>query len=536
LTVLKIKVLQSNPIVGDLTGNAMIIYQAAMQSSKDGADLLVTPELSLTGYPPEDLLLRNSFLDQVKRELQSLCMKLAHFENLRVIVGHPEKTNSGLQNMASILFKGEIVFSYAKQKLPNSEVFDEVRYFVPGNEPGLFSINGVIINILICEDAWHKSSYSKAQNSDLIIIINASPFHVDKHDLRVNVIKINAARLDLPVLYVNAVGGQDELVFDGGSFVMSRNKHFSMFLPQFKESSALISFEEGDFVLDNVIKLAPIEQQVYEALVLAVKDYVNKNSFPGIILGLSGGVDSALVLAVAYDALGPERVRAVMMPSPYTSEMSQQDAKKMADNLLVRYDVFDISSTFDAIENNFSEEFKGKSADTTEENIQARIRGLFLMALSNKFGDLVLTTGNKSEMAVGYCTLYGDMAGGFAVLKDVSKTLVYRLCNYRNSIKKIIPQRILERAPSAELKPDQKDEDSLPQYSILDAILTRYMEQNKSIQSIVDEGFNKCDVEKITHLIMINEYKRRQSAVGPRITSRGFGRDWRYPITNKFRA
>jgi NAD+ synthase (glutamine-hydrolysing) len=533
---------QSNPVLGDLTKNAQLILDDAKNSNAKGAKLLVTPELSLTGYPPEDLLLRDAFIQAVDRQLNQLAQDLASYPNLRVLVGHPQRTSAGLQNMASVLFGGKVIASYAKQKLPNHEVFDEVRYFEPGNDACVIDIDGTKVGILICEDAWHSGPAAQAKHAgaELLIVSNASPYHLEKQDLRQQMIKSIVLETGLPLVYLNAVGGQDELVFDGASFALNKLGELVMSLPHFKECLSLIEFKQdrglSDLVKNTISPVISTEAQVYDALVLGVKDYLNKNNFPGAIIGLSGGVDSALVLAIAVDALGADKVRAVMMPSRYTADISWIDAKQMADNLGVQYDEINIAPMVDAFDASLTSEFQGLPIDATEENIQARVRGTLLMALSNKSGRIVLTTGNKSEMAVGYCTLYGDMAGGFAVIKDVAKTLVYRLCQYRNEIAAVIPERILTRAPSAELRPDQKDQDSLPEYEVLDAILALYMEQDESIQSIIDRGFKAEDVEKVTRLIKINEYKRRQAPIGVRITQRAFGRDWRYPITNKFRA
>jgi NAD+ synthase (glutamine-hydrolysing) len=529
---------QTNPVLGDLPKNAELVLQAAQAASARGAKLLVTSELSITGYPPEDLLLRDAFIQAVEASVMGLAKQLEQYPDLRVIVGYPARTQQGLQNISSVLHQGKIIASYAKQKLPNHEVFDEVRYFVPGHEACVFDIDGNKVGLIICEDAWHSAPAAQAKHAgaELIVVPNASPYHLEKQNLRTDILKARVLETGLPLVYVNAVGGQDELVFDGASFALNQSADVVVGLPAFEEAFELVQFIDGDLAQGQVSPAASVEAQVYQALVLGVKDYVHKNGFPGAIIGLSGGVDSALVLAIAVDALGADKVRAVMMPSRYTADISWIDARQMAENLAVQYDEIAISEMYDAFENSLANEFKNKAVDATEENIQARIRGTLLMAISNKSGRIVLTTGNKSEMAVGYCTLYGDMAGGFAVIKDIAKTLVYRLCAYRNSLAPIIPERILTRAPSAELRPDQKDQDSLPEYDVLDAILTKYMEQDQSIESIIAEGFKSEDVEKVTRLIKINEYKRRQSPIGVRITQRAFGRDWRYPITNKFRA
>ena len=541
-TPLSVALAQGNYFLGDLQGNCEKILQEASAAYQRGADLLITPELSLTGYPPEDLLFREAFIASVDEHLNKLCKDLAEFKDLFVLVGHPAKSNDlgskALHNMASVFCNGQLVASYAKQFLPNSEVFDEVRYFSPGTKPCVFDIKGVKVGLIICEDAWHAgpATAAKAAGAQLLIIPNASPFHMEKTHLRHDIIKQQIHEIHIPVIYVNLVGGQDELVFDGASFAMNSSGDLVYEAPQWVELLHSLEFVDGEIVKSDIHPLKSTEQQVYDALVLGVKDYIGKNGFPGAIIGLSGGVDSALVLAIAVDALGPDRVRAVMMPSRYTADISWIDAKEMASRLGVQYDEIAIAPMVDAFESSLSKEFSGLPVDATEENIQARTRGTLLMALSNKTGRIVLTTGNKSEMAVGYCTLYGDMAGGFAVIKDVVKTLVYRLCEYRNSLSEVIPTRIITRPPSAELRPDQKDQDSLPPYEILDAILEHYMENDVPIHTLLQSGFEQADVDKVTRLIKINEYKRRQSPIGVRITRRAFGRDWRYPITSKFRG
>ncbi len=533
-----VSIAQSNYLLGDIQGNCKKIVSEAKRAFESGSHLLVTPELSITGYPPEDLLFREAFIQSVNQNIELLCQDLKQFQDLHVIVGHPFQENKKLQNCVSVICNGEVVARYAKQFLPNSEVFDEVRYFTPGNKSCVFDVKGTKVGVIICEDVWHQgpSQQAKQDGAELLIIPNASPFHMEKTQLRQDIVRKQITDIQIPVIYANLVGGQDELVFDGGSFAMNTNGEVVDQASQFNEELRFIEFADSQLVTGQISVTSSNEKQIYDALVLGVKDYLGKNGFPGAIIGLSGGVDSALVLAIAVDALGPEKVRAVMMPSKYTADISWIDARDMANRLGVKYDEIPISPMYDAFENALSSEFKGLSPDATEENIQARIRGTLLMALSNKSGRIVLTTGNKSEMAVGYCTLYGDMAGGFAVIKDVVKTLVYRLCEYRNSISPVIPERIITRPPSAELRPDQKDQDSLPPYEILDAILERYMENDVPIDNLIKEGFAQEDVEKVTRLIKINEYKRRQSPIGVRITRRAFGRDWRYPITSKFRA
>jgi len=535
----KIALVQMNPMLGDLAGNAQLIHKAAQDAFKQGAKLVVTPELALTGYPPEDLLLRPAFIEAAKQALDLLMKELAQYSGLTVVVGHPRNTLAGLQNYASVLQNGKVIAGYAKQKLPNHEVFDEVRYFIPGKEACVFECEGIRYGVILCEDAWHAgpSKQAHAAGAQVLLVPNASPYHLKKEALRIDVLREHIAQTKMPLIYVNAVGGQDELVFDGGSFALNGQGDVVMAMPQFESGLGIVDINpSGQLEKGLISPPQSVEAQAYQALVLGVRDYVTKNHFPGVIIGLSGGVDSALVLAIAVDALGADKVRAVMMASRYTADISWIDASELAKNLGVQYDEIPISGPVDALEASLADQFKGLKIDATEENIQARVRGTLLMALSNKTGRLVLTTGNKSEMAVGYCTLYGDMAGGFAVIKDIAKTLVYRLCDYRNKIKPVIPARILTRAPSAELRPDQTDQDSLPSYEVLDAIVERYMEQNQSIAQIIAAGFDPESVEKVTRLIKLNEYKRRQAPPGVRVTTRAFGRDWRYPITSQFRA
>ena len=539
--------------MGDLAGNADRIIAQARAAHSAGVDLLVTPELSLCGYPPEDLLLRPAFLAACELQMQRIAAALADLPGLHAVVGHPVAREEGAArerswslppclNAASVLAGGAVLATYAKRELPNYQVFDERRYFASGRDAGLgpvvVEIRGVRVGLLICEDAWfdEPAAAAKAAGAALLCVVNASPFHIGKVEEREQRMAERARASALPLVYAHLVGGQDEMVFDGASFAVQADGRLAARAPMFEEALALLTLDGGQLAGD-IAPLPKMEAQVWQALVCGVRDYLGKNGFPGAIIGLSGGIDSALVLAVAVDALGADKVRAVMMPSPYTADISWIDARDMAERLCVRYDEMSIVQMFDAFNATLASEFQGLPLDATEENIQARIRGTLLMALSNKFGSIVLTTGNKSEMATGYCTLYGDMAGGFAVIKDVAKTLVFRLARWRNAQgAEIIPDRIITRPPSAELRPDQKDEDSLPPYPVLDAILARYMEQDESIADIVAAGFKPEDVERVTRLIKINEYKRRQAPVGIRITHRGFGRDWRYPITSKFRA
>lgn len=551
---LKVALAQVNATVGDLSGNARQIIDAARRAYAQGARVVVTPELSLCGYPPEDLLMRPAFMQACSQALADCAAALADLPGLSVVVGHPQAVAGGeavrsrsqsapkALNAASVLRDGQVIATYAKRELPNYQVFDERRYFVSGRDAGLgpvvFESDGVRFGLLVCEDAWfdEPARLAKAAGADVLCVLNASPFHLGKVAEREARMAERARETGLPLLYAHLTGGQDEVVFDGASFAVDAAGRIAARAPMFEEALTIVELSPAG-VSGEIADVPSLEAQAWAALVTGVRDYVGKNGFPGALLGLSGGIDSALVLAVAVDALGADKVRAVMMPSPYTADISWIDARDMAERLGVRYDEISIVPEFESFKKSLAGEFAGLKEDATEENIQARIRGTLLMALSNKFGSIVLTTGNKSEMATGYCTLYGDMAGGFAVIKDVAKTLVYRLALWRNAQgAEIIPERIITRPPSAELRPDQKDQDSLPPYEVLDAILQRYMEDDQPIEAIVAEGFAPADVERVTRLIKINEYKRRQAPVGIRITHRAFGRDWRYPITSRFRA
>ena len=561
--MLKVAIAQVNPVVGDLVGNARQVEQAARRAQAAGAHVVLAPELCLTGYPPEDLLLRPAFMDACERTLVELARSLSDLPGLHVIVGHPmrqpgadDRSSRSLSvprrfNAASVLGEGRVLGTYCKRELPNYQVFDERRYFVSGREAGMlplvFEAAGVRLGVLICEDAWFDEPAASAAQAgaQVLCVLNASPFHLDKAFEREERMAERARATGLPLLYAHQVGGQDEVVFDGASFAVDAQGRLGARAAMFEPELLLVDIEPAGAVRGPVAPVPPPEAQAWQALVTGVRDYVGKNGFPGALIGLSGGIDSALVLAVAVDALGAQRVRTVMMPSPYTADISWIDARDMAARLGVRYDEIAIAPMFEAFKTALAPQFAGLAEDATEENIQARVRGTLLMALSNKTGAIVLTTGNKSEMATGYCTLYGDMAGGFAVIKDVAKTLVWRLARWKNeqptrradgTFGPVIPERIITRAPSAELRPDQTDQDSLPPYEVLDAILERYMERDQSIEDIVREGFAPADVERVTRLIKINEYKRRQAPVGIRITHRAFGRDWRYPITSRFRA
>ena len=554
---------QINATVGDLPGNLLLLAQAARRAHDQGARVVLAPELALTGYPPEDLLLRPAFMAACEQALQDLATAVADCEGLHLVVGHPSVWMAAADvrsksyslparfNSASVLMGGRVLATYHKRELPNYQVFDERRYFASGRDAGqpavVFEADGLKYGLLICEDAWFDEPAAAAQaaGAEVLCVLNASPFHVDKHGEREARMAERARLLGLPLLYAHLVGGQDEVVFDGASFAVDAQGRVQARAASFESEVLMLSLDGQGGVNGPLTEVPSPEAQVWRALVMGVRDYVGKNGFPGALIGLSGGVDSALVLAVAVDALGADRVRAVMMPSAYTAEISWLDSRDMVARLGVRYDEIAISPMVEAFQGALAPQFAGLKEDTTEENIQARVRGTLLMALSNKTGAIVLTTGNKSEMATGYCTLYGDMAGGFAVIKDVAKTLVYRVCAWKNaqpnqradgSIGPVIPERILTRAPSAELRPDQTDQDSLPPYEVLDAILSRYMEDDQGVEEIVAAGFARADVERVTWLIKVNEYKRRQAPVGIRITHRGFGRDWRYPITSKFRA
>jgi len=552
---LKICVAQLNLIVGDLKGNADKIINSSIQAYRDGACLVLTPELSICGYAAEDLFFRTAFISACDDMVAYVAHALADFQNLSVVLGHPCRLPSGLPsdlfNVASVVSEGRVVASYAKRELPNYQVFDERRYFSPGKDVCVFKAgepgDQLSVGLLICEDAWfcEPAAQTVRVGAQLLVVINASPFHLGKGLQREEMMRQRVLQTSVPLIYAHLVGGQDEVIFEGHSFALNADGAVSARAPSFVENRLYIQCNQakGAIKLQSTIEAErDADHDLWDALVLGVRDYVGKNGFPGVLLGLSGGVDSALVLAIAVDALGCNRVRAVMMPSPYTADISWLDAREMALRLGVRYDEISIVPEFDAFKASLAKEFNGLVEDTTEENIQARIRGTLLMALSNKFGSIVLTTGNKSEMATGYCTLYGDMAGGFAVIKDLTKSIVFRLARWRNihdlyrTGQSPIPERIIARPPSAELRPDQKDQDSLPPYDVLDAIVEMYIEQNQSIEEIVSSGFVRADVERVTRLIKTNEYKRRQSPVGIRVTPRSFGKDWRYPITNKFRA
>ena len=536
---LRVVIAQVDFLVGDIPGNTRKVIESVREAEQQhGADIVVFPELCLTGYPPEDLLLRPSMDIRVAEALDAL---LTESFSAAVILGAPQRHAGLLYNAALVISEGRINARYFKQFPPNYQVFDEKRYFASGDETCVVEICGVPVGITVCEDIWSDGPLERAASAgaQLVINLNASPYDIDKQARRKALLERKAAENRVSIVYCNLVGGQDELVFDGGSMVYDHSGVLAVEAPQFEEGLYPVEFvceHHCQPVSAPPLPEPSLEQNVYRALVLGVRDYVNKNGFRSVVLGLSGGIDSALTLAVAVDALGADRVRAVMMPFRYTSGMSLEDAAAEAESLGVQYDVFSIEPMYDAFMGSLQEAFAGTTPDTTEENLQARLRGVLLMSLSNKFGSLVLTTGNKSELAVGYSTLYGDMAGGFDVLKDVPKTMVFRLSRYRNTISPVIPERVITRPPSAELAPDQKDEDSLPGYDVLDQILNLYVERDYSAEAIIAEGFARDDVERVLRLVDINEYKRRQAPIGVRITERGFGKDRRYPITNGWKS
>lgn len=530
---------QINPVVGDVSGNVKKIIKAAKKARDSlNADLVIFPELTLTGYPPEDLLLRPGLQKRVDKGLRKLKKKL---KGVAVLVGHPEGVaREELYNAASLIADGECLGTYYKQHLPNYSVFDEKRYFVEGKEACVVEYRGIKFGITICEDIWFVGPTSQAKDAgaEIILNLNASPFRQGKWQLREAEAKQRVLETHLPIVYVNQVGGQDELVFDGCSFVLASNGDKVVRAPAWKKGlfPVTLSHDENQHLVASG-ELAEKETEltmIYQGLVIGLRDYVEKNHFSSVVIGLSGGIDSALTLALAVDAIGSERVSTVMMPSQYTAQMSLDDAQEMAVGLNVQHSVIAIDSLFEQFLTSLSDQFKRKPVDTTEENIQARVRGTLLMAISNKTGAMVLSTGNKSEMAVGYSTLYGDMAGGYSPLKDVYKTLVYRLSEYRNSLSPVIPERIITRPPSAELAPDQLDQDSLPPYDILDQLLERYIAEDWCFEELVAAGGDIDMVARVIKMVDRNEYKRRQSPPGIRITSRAFGRDRRYPITSGY--
>jgi NAD+ synthase (glutamine-hydrolysing) len=537
MRTLNILMAQMNTLVGDFDGNTeRVIDVIARAEQQHENPVVVFPELTLCGYPPEDLLLRPSIKLRVDQALETICAAMRG--SAYAVVGYPRSENGTLYNVVGVLHRHKVIAEYRKQSLPNYQVFDEKRYFSPGDTPCVIDIEGVKVGLSICEDIWEDgpTSDAAAAGAELLLNINSSPYHRGKRNERWDLVADRARRGSFPIVYVNQVGGQDELVFDGGSFAVAADGTVVAAAPNFEEGEywLKLDFAEDEATFSGLDLCPPLDElsATWQALVLGVRDYTNKNGFPSVVLGLSGGIDSALTLAIAVEALGPSRVEAVMMPFRYTSQMSVEDAAEQSTLLGVKHKVISIEPIYEAFMASLEEEFANTEPDATEENLQARCRGVLLMSISNKKRSLVLTTGNKSEMAVGYSTLYGDMAGGFDVLKDVPKTLVFDLCKYRNSIGPCIPQRVIDRPPSAELAPDQKDEDSLPPYDVLDRILALYVEQDYSAAAIIATGIDREQVYRVLRLVDINEYKRRQAPIGVRISKRGFGRDRRYPITS----
>ena len=535
---ISVGIIQENPIVGDIEGNLNLAISAIEDLSSNGSpDIFIFSEMFITGYPPEDLILRDDLLKYAYDAVKKLSeVKPESF----VVIGYPKKEGDLIYNCAGVLRNHSIITEYKKQELPNYKVFDEKRYFEPGSSPGIFEVSGLRVALSVCEDIWHEKVIKQAYDNkaDLILNINASPYHLKKIENRKELLINHSSKYSLPIVYANQIGGQDELVFDGTSMAIDGRGKQVIQLAKFKKDLKTIIFEDKEGCLEaHSEMIIPDDnelEEVYQALVVGARDYIEKNKFPGAIIGSSGGIDSALTAAIAADAIGADKVRTFMMPFEYTSDMSIEDAAELANNLGIKHSTIPIGQIYDSFSCSLEDEFSGKEKDITEENLQSRCRGVILMALSNKSGDLVLTTGNKSETAVGYSTLYGDTAGGFCVLKDVPKTMVYELSKYRNTISKVIPERIIERPPSAELAPDQKDSDSLPDYDILDKIIELYVEQDKSKEEIANTGVDKKIVDRVIRLIDLSEYKRRQAPLGVKITSRGFGKDRRYPITNKF--
>ncbi|OTG93825.1 NAD+ synthase [Acinetobacter sp. ANC 3832] len=531
----KIALSQFSPYVGNIELNVQRMIEQANQAKKQNADIIVFPELSTIGYPAEDLLLRPSL---TKRTAQAF-EQLASVKDIVMVFGFVNNAEDGQRyNSAAVMKDGQVLGVYNKQNLPNYSVFDEKRYFNEGHQHLVFEYLGHKFGVLICEDVWSLQTVQQlAQlNVETVLVLNASPYEVGKPQHRILTLKELAKQLNLHLVYSNQVGGQDDLVFDGTSFIINNNGEVAFQAPSFKEDLYIIDYEIENKAYKAVAPAPALDTmaEIYQSLVMATRDYVQRSGFPGVILGLSGGIDSALTLAIAVDAIGADKVQAVMMPYTYTSQISVEDATEQAKRMGVTFGIAEIHPIVNSFMQTLFPFFGNSPADATEENLQARARGTLLMGLSNKFGNLVLSTGNKSELAVGYCTLYGDMVGGFAVLKDVYKTIVFELAKYRNSISEtpVIPERVITRPPSAELRPDQKDQDSLPAYDVLDAILYAYIEEDMSQDDIISKGFDKEVVEKVIHLVDRNEYKRRQGSIGPRISSRAFSRERRYPIVN----
>jgi NAD+ synthase (glutamine-hydrolysing) len=533
---------QLNLVVGDVDGNTSRIVAAANEArDRYRADLVMLPELAVSGYPPEDLLFHSGMRLQVARSLERLKEEV---RGITLIAGYPEYSGTKIFNSAIVIRDGKVLANHRKACLPNYRVFDEKRYFTPGTDPTILDINGVRAGVLVCEDAWDSAPARQAREkgAQVLLIINASPYEVDKQRMREQqVVRERIQETGIPVVFCNLIGGQDELVFDGNSFVMDARGIVTQRAPAFTEGMYVVDLElDASGVVHpipaDIVPRQGQEESVYGALVQGTRDYVTKHRFPGVVMGLSGGIDSALTLVIAVDALGADHVHSVAMPSRYTSQMSKDDAALQARNLHVKHSEISIEGMFEATLAALKHEFAGRAPDTAEENIQSRCRGVLLMGISNKTGKMLLTTGNKSEMAVGYATLYGDMAGGFAPIKDCSKLLVYRLCRWRNAQSEVIPARVIDRPPSAELRFDQKDTDSLPPYEILDPILEAFIEEDLSVDQIAARGFDRVTVGRILDLVKRNEYKRRQAPPGVRVSGRAFGRDWRYPITSGYKS
>ncbi len=537
---MRIALAQINATVGDVAGNAERILARLAEAQRAGAQLIATPELALAGYPPEDLLFHRGFRRRIEESLARLADAA---RGIDLLVGYPEYVEGAIYNAAAWLRDGRRIGNYRKQRLPNYQVFDDKRYFTPGDTNIAVEIGGIRVAPIICEDVWHPEVVDGARRvgADVVVSINASPYQRGKQAEREAMLAARARENGLPLVYLNHVGGQDEVVYDGCSFAVDAGGRLVHRAPAFEESLTCVDVVEADKGFDlEPESLAPLpewEESVWRAIVLGVRDYVDKHRFEGVVIGLSGGVDSALVLALACDALGSKRVQAVMMPSRFTSSISEKDAAAMARGLGVRYSVIAIEGMYQATLAALEREFRDRAPDATEENIQARCRGMLLMAISNKTGRMVLTTGNKSEMAVGYATLYGDMAGGYAPIKDCSKTLVWRLARWRNAqgTGAVIPQRIIDRPPTAELREGQLDTDSLPAYDVLDPILEAFIEDDRSVDEIVAMGFERAIVTRVLEMVKRSEYKRRQAPPGVRVSGRAFGRDWRYPITSGYR-
>ena len=535
---ISIALAQLDFVVGDISGNTELIIETSKKAKRQyNADLIVFPELSISGYPPEDLLHHSGFKKRILEASNKIQQKI---NGIDALVGYPEYQNGKIFNSCSVFSEKKELVRYRKEALPNYSVFDEKRYFESDDNSAIFLIKGKKIGINICEDIWQERAAirSKEAGAELIIVINGSPYEKNGQEKREKVVKRLTEVTGLPFVYLNMIGGQDELVFDGSSFVMDKNGEIVYRAKSFEESLDLIEFEINDDgcspLKSRVHKVLPQVETIYKALVRGTRDYIEKHKFPGVVLGLSGGIDSALTLAIACDAIGSDKVRAVMMPYIFTSDMSRNDAEAQASLLNVQYDILPISTLYNSTIKLLRPIFMDAASDSTEENIQSRSRGIILMAISNKTGLMLLTTGNKSEMAVGYATLYGDMAGGFAPIKDCTKTMVKKLASYRNTISEVIPKRVIEREPSAELSENQKDSDTLPPYEILDPILEAFIEEDLSVDEIVDLGFDRTTVIRVLEMVKRNEYKRRQTPPGVRISNRAFGRDWRYPITSGY--